>query len=408
MLKNLELTIPQFYDITEPEIQATRLLFDECDKTLIPYGYREIKTSLIRDYKYLAATKVHFSKIFEVHRPRQGSVFLLQSDLAMSMSEYVSRIKFPRVLKLFQMGTLLRDRVDNLPGYRREFQQLLSGVWGSASLYYDAELIYLNYLILKKLNCYGMLRIQLSNFNILNAVCENLAESIRFEGIDGLFSSIYLSDNDKKLIQEYFSINEFDASFLYKFREKIQSNVVQQEIDRLIEVFNRLKLLLQQETVDIRFSINNLAGTGHYSGLHYRIYADDVLIVDGGRIDDMCRRFDDSKNIPAVCMGMGVQMVVEKIAVQPRSFCTILISSADFEKNIQGLLFAQNEIMKLGFVCSIIPLKRKQWGDVFTNEYYCNSIFVLCLTEKIEIRNAINDEQKNIILKIMQNKLTTN
>lgn len=97
----------------------------------------------------------------------------------MSMSRYVADLpgNIP-ALKLVQVGKVYRDRVKNLPGYRREFKQILLGEWGIKSLFADAETIYLTYQILSSIQEAKVVCIEISNANIFNAVLPNLAEKI--------------------------------------------------------------------------------------------------------------------------------------------------------------------------------------------------------------------------------------
>ena len=178
--------IPMFYDILEDEIVLTRMIYEKCLDTFKKSCFEEIMTCSIEEREpYLAATKVHWSKIFEVRRSKERSCYLLQSDLAMSMSRYVAQSQHASVVKLIQLGTLFRDRIDPNPDYRRGFQQILSGIWGIEHYCADVELLFLNYEAL------------------FEQIFVGLTEKIRFEGIQCL-EITDISISDKKILYDLF------------------------------------------------------------------------------------------------------------------------------------------------------------------------------------------------------------
>ena len=241
-MKSLETRIPQFYDVLDTENKQVRKIFDFVLNKAKKNGFLEIETSSveIRD-RYINATGVHFSKIFEVRRPKEGNTFVLQADLAMSMSRFVA--DFPSTiphLKFIQLGKMYRDRIPNEEGYRREFKQILLGEWGTSSLFADAEVINLTYSCLKQVPNSKILYIEISNHNVFNSISEGLARKIRFEGIRNL-EYINLHELDKKLIYKAFekeNLNISDIEIIYK---KIINNSVKIELEKMISIYKFLK-----------------------------------------------------------------------------------------------------------------------------------------------------------------------
>ena len=181
MVKNQESKIPQFYDILDEELDKTNEIFNVVYNLAKVNGFINVETTKFElQERYLSATKVSSTKIFEVVRPKEKSKFSLQSDLAMSMSRFIAdNSDYNNVIKLIQNGIVFRDRVDNIPGYRREFRQILLGTWGGRSQYYDAEIIGISYKALSKFDV-QISKIQLSNHDLYNVIKANAAEEIRF------------------------------------------------------------------------------------------------------------------------------------------------------------------------------------------------------------------------------------
>ena len=397
---NLEYKITQFYDILNDEVEKIRLLNNQLVSVFNNYNYLQLKTSTIRDKDYLKGTMVHFSKMFEVRRVKENSLFYLQSDLAMSMAEYVSRVDFPGFLKLIQLGTLFRDRIDKKPNYRREFQQILSSIWGSSDLYYDAELIYLNYEFLDSLNLFKNIYIEISNINIFNCIDDKLAEKIRFgNGITEL-ENVPLSKQDKDLFVKYYNkniLNLQDIEYMFNY---IQNEQIKEQLGLYLQVYNGLKLFFKKD-FPIVFSIHNLEGSGHYSGLHYRIYCDDVLVADGGRIDELCTRFDKNKTIPAICMGIGVQMLLGGDKGNENR-CVILTTDEFYLKNKDKILKIQDLLLKNDFKSNFIHKKRKNWSKIFKSPIYQDFSYLILDDNLVEIRNLEDERKKELILNLVK------
>ena len=154
----------------------------------------------------------------------------------------------------------------------------------------------------------------------------------------------------------------------------------------------------------VYFSFKNLEGTGHYLGLHYRIYLEiegkKYLIGDGGRIDTLCSKFNSNKNIPAVCMGIGIQVLAQAILDVPKEQIAILID----EKNIRIKWDLIQEIKKSfsEFVVSIIPKRPEKMKKFFKSEFYENYTFILIDENSIEVRSN-NRELKEKILQQLEN-----
>lgn len=399
-MKSRETKIPQFYDVLDDEILKVREIYESLLKKSKENGFLEIETSSIElKDRYINATGVHFSKIFEVRRPKQGNQFALQSDLAMSMSRFVADLPTDAPpLKLIQLGKLYRDRISTQPGYRREFKQILLGQWGTDSLFADAELIYLAYRSLKTVPNSKLLYIEISNQNIFNSISKDMAEKIRFEGISSL-NNCSICEDDKILICEAYAKQVLGFSEIANLLEKICDDKVKFELEKMISVY---QFLIEQYMIQdkIYFSLNNLEGTGHYSGLHYRIYleieGEKYLIGDGGRIDTLCNKFNPNKNIPAVCMGIGVQVVAQVTADIPQEQIAILIEETNIRKRWDFI----EEFKKIfsDYPISIIPKSPKKKRQFFKSEFYENHTFILIDEANIEVRSN-NRELKDKILK---------
>lgn len=406
-MRNYETKIPQFYDILDDEIFKVRTIYRQILSEAKKNGFLEIETSAIElKDRYVKATEVHFSKIFEVKRPKLGSQFALQADLAMSMSRFIADLPtdVPTV-KLIQLGKMYRDRIPNLPGYRREFKQVLLGIWGESSLFADAELIYLTWLGMKSVSKARILYIEISNQDVLNAISKGLAEKVRFGGISELESE-NLEEKEKELICNAFMKDFLTISEIEVVLRKISNEKIKEELEKMSIVY---KFLKEQYKIDdqVYFSLKNLEGTGHYSGLHYRIYLEiegkKYLICDGGRIDTLCGKFNSNKNIPAVCMGIGIQILAQALHDIPKDRIVILIEERNIRIRWEVIQNIRNSFSE--FTVSIIAKKPEKMKKFFKSEFYENCTFVLINENNVEIRSN-NKELKKKILRQLESFVT--
>lgn len=388
-MKSKETRIPQFYDVLDEELVLVRSIYENLLNKALKKGFMEIETSAIElKERYINATGVHFSKIFEVQRSKERNCFALQVDLAMGMSRFVADLPTAVPdLKLIQLGKMYRDRVDDKPGYRREFKQILLGEWGTDSLFSDAELISISYNGLKSIQGSKVLYLEISNQAIFNVIEEGLAEKIRFGGIEKL-EAIAVCVRDKDALTEFYKKGMVTCSEIEQLLKQLSDTKIKNEVEKMIKVCQFLQIEFEIKD-KIYFNISNLEGTGHYSGLHYRIYleiqGETYLIGDGGRIDALCSKFNPSKSIPAVCMGIGIQVLAQVLPQKQEEKIALMIDENNIEEN-WGLIKRIEEVFK-DFSISIIPKEPKKKKKFFKSEFYNQFSFILIYNDHIEVRS---------------------
>ena len=380
MVKNQESKIPQFYDILDEELDKTNEIFNVVYNLAKVNGFINVETTKFElQERYLSATKVSSTKIFEVVRPKEKSKFSLQSDLAMSMSRFIAdNSDYNNVIKLIQNGIVFRDRVDNIPGYRREFRQILLGTWGGRSQYYDAEIIGISYKALSKFDV-QISKIQLSNHDLYNVIKANAAEEIRFsrkKGMDHLKG--YLSNIDIQLIDYLYANNDLSVEKVRDISNALENENARKEILKLIKISELLENYFELSE-NIVFSFGNLDGTNHYSVTNYRIYIkndeqDDILIADGGRIDNMTQKFNKNKNFPGVCMGIGVQILNNHIEYKNKNKNIKVLVDED---NLEAIDLIKKIELHSAFDYSIYPFKINKAKSFLKSKFYETDDFII-------------------------------
>lgn len=238
-MKHIESKIPQFYDILTDELNNVRYIYDCFMKEARKVGFDEIQTTAIElRGRYLSATKVHYSKIFEVHRVKESTRYVLQSDLAISMSRFVADLPVETPLKLIQMGTMFRDRIPKVPTWRREFQQILIGTWGGSSYFYDAEIIALACRALNAIRGTKVCYVKISNYNIYNVMLPGAAEEIRFHGqsLASIMEKAGIDEKDRLLLTALYQSPRTSIAELQQAVNDISHSGLKEELSKVINL----------------------------------------------------------------------------------------------------------------------------------------------------------------------------
>lgn len=401
-----ESKISQVYDIYGDEIACVEHVYEIIAGIAEKRGFFKIQTAPFEEReRYLNATKVHFSKIFEVVRSKQKSVFLLKSDLAMSMSRFVADLPDSNATayKFIQMDDLYRDRIPNLPGYRKNFKQILLGTWGTNSLYADAELISICIEMILQLPSFSDTYLQISNQNLLNALGEDVAATVRFGDIS-VIEPLLENKNDYLIIKELYSKPNILFEELKVLLKEVSDTRVTAEMKKSILLYEMLKDLFHI-SMPIYFSLSNLGGTNHYSGMNYRIYAsaagEEYLLIDGGRIDTLTNSFNNSLNVPGVCMGVGVQVMAQLMQKQNRKKQVyLLFDDSDSDKKLDNLVILQWALeysnLSEKYQFCILPCKKFSIKAFFASEFYKDSVLIFVNNKGVNVRSNDPEDEKII------------
>ncbi|WP_323695884.1 ATP phosphoribosyltransferase regulatory subunit [Staphylococcus pseudintermedius] len=414
-MENLESKVPRFYDIFSSEIDKRNHIHQTFKKIANKYGYQEIKTTKIElKQRYLNGTDVHHSKIFEVHRVKENTKYVLQADLAMSMSRFVSDLATRTPLKLLQTATMYRDRPSNLPGFRREFEQTLIGAWDISSLHVDSEIISITWKGIASLDGIIPDYILLSNHHIFDVLKVGLAKNIRFseKGIE-ILDDIPMENNDRLLLKKLFSIDRITISELKKIMKNFYNKNIQSEIQKIIDINFGINKF--SSGAPVYFSLKNLSGTGHYTGLNYKIFIKKNLcdesfdVVDGGRINDLCYRINKN-NIPAICMGIGTTVLSQLISIEDNKIkiAVLLDTHVEIHMIVKEVNKLKSKIENLEV--SIIPLNNKKWRNIFKSKFYDDYNYILIHGNNVKLRvknqivkNHLIDFEKDLIKNVLDN-----
>lgn len=389
-------SLKKIYGIVPQEMCLLNELYSGYKQVLDAEGYQEIKSPLVYSRKnYLKAIKIHPNNIMYAVDYRGDSKFVIQSDCIMGICEIVSNLNEKHLLKLYQFGEMIRNNVKASSDYmRKDFFQLVSGVWGSKSWYYDAELIISNLQSLRKNKQVKPRYIMLANLKVFDCIETGLSEKIRFNGIQFIDNRSLDFEVLKENFKNYISYEKY-----VEIIEKIADPTIRDEMYKLIKVTEYLKML--GCNMPIVYSLKNFHGTGYYTDVTYHIYGEingekNILLADGGRIDQMMNVLSNGKDIPACCMGIGAVNLLQYFKPEKISERIIILSD---EQNVSiALKMKECLISNLKNIpVSVLCLERRKWQMIFKDFHYMNDIFLLLNDNSVyEIRNVTEEKAKEI------------
>jgi histidyl-tRNA synthetase len=388
-VRSIESRISGFYDVLDDELRARNVVHHAFVDVGARYGFREIRTTSVdlRE-RYLRATDVASSKIFEVRRPKEGSVYALQSDLGMSMSRFVADLGGAAPLKFVQVAGMFRDRPAKTHHFRREFEQALVGVWGIPDASADAEVIAATVTALASIPEVRLAHVLVSNHGFFECLAPGLASAVRFDdrGIDVL-ADCDLEPADRHVLSELFALNDVSIPAFREYAARFSDRRLRRESEIVEQLISALQL--RSMTIPVRFSLSNLSGTGHYSGLTFSVYvligANNALlgVSDGGRIDALCTRLTGAR-IPATCLGTGVTVLAQLLDIgADRRPAVVLFEDADGSP----VPIAIADCLRDADVdVSLLGLPHSRWRTVLRSPFYHGSTFILHDARGTEVR----------------------
>ena len=243
--------------------------------------------------------------------------------------------------------------------------------------------------------------------NIFDSIQKGLSKKIRDNGIIEIESILNLDKNDKMVIKELFKDDRISYQNLEKNLKKIHNNNIIIEINKMTEIRKNIINFFEIEEENIFFSLHNVQGIGHYSGLHYRIYCKfkdqdkeiEHLIVDGGRIDNLSNKFNPQRNIPGTCLGIGVSILSQFFKKKRNNKkIALLINQDKIEQNYKKIQKIKEKFSE--YAISLIPDGIKNKKKLLKSQFYYDYNFILFHENEIEVRSNDLKLKNEIIIKM--------
>jgi histidyl-tRNA synthetase len=304
----------------EEKIQVNRII-KIITEVFEKYGFNPLQTTTLEKYEILASKYSGGDEILkETFKLKdQGKRDLgLRYDLTVPLARYIAmnpNLKMP--FKRYEVGQVFRDGPTKTARYR-EFTQLDVDTVGSNNMLADTEMLAIASEVFSRLNLKFIIRI--NNRKILDSILESFdipkdkRETIMLS-IDKL-DKIEISGVKKELQEKGFKnldklLNLIFTNDLKDIKKKIKN---QEGIKELNEVLKYAKSL---NVKNLQVDISLARGLSYYTGTIFEVYLknSDIKssIAAGGRYDKMIGNFIGGKEIPAVGISFGINVIKEAI-----------------------------------------------------------------------------------------------
>ncbi|MEK6841207.1 MAG: histidine--tRNA ligase, partial [Nanoarchaeota archaeon] len=285
------------------------------------YGFNPLQTTILEKYETLAAKYAGGSEILkETFKLKdQGKRNLgLRYDLTVPLARYIAmnpNLKMP--FKRYELGQIFRDGPIKTGRYR-EFTQLDADTVGSNSMLADAEILAITSEAFSRLNLKFIIRV--NNRKILDAILESFKIPLEKRetmilSIDKL-DKIEVSGVKKELREKGFKnidnlLNLIFTNDLNDVKKKIKDDSGIKEINELLKYSKLLNVK------NLQVDISLARGLAYYTGTIFEVYLKNSeiksSIAAGGRYDKMIGNFIGNKEIPAVGISFGINVIKDAV-----------------------------------------------------------------------------------------------
>ncbi len=304
----------------EEKIQVNRII-KIITEVFEKYGFNPLQTTILEKYETLAAKYTGGKEILkETFKLKdQGKRDLgLRYDLTVPLARYIAmnpNLKMP--FKRYEIGQVFRDGPTKLARYR-EFTQCDADTIGSKNMLADAEMLAIASEIFSRLNLKFIIRV--NNRKVLDAILESFKipqdkrESIILS-IDKL-DKIEISGVKKELKEKGFKNVDNLLNLIFTNDLKDIKKVIKNKegIEELNQVIKYSKLL---NVKNLELDISLARGLAYYTGTIFEVYLKNSeiksSIAAGGRYDKMIGSFLDNKDIPAVGISFGINVIKDVV-----------------------------------------------------------------------------------------------
>lgn len=304
----------------EEKIQVNRII-KIITEVFEKYGFNPLQTTILEKYETLAAKYAGGSEILkETFKLKdQGKRNLgLRYDLTVPLARYIAmnpNLKMP--FKRYELGQIFRDGPIKTGRYR-EFTQLDVDTVGSKSMLADAEMLAITSEAFSRLNLKFIIRV--NNRKILDAILESFKippekRETMILSIDKL-DKIEVSGVKKELQEKGFKnidnlLNLIFTNDLNDIKKVIKN---QEGINELNELLKYAKLL---NIKNLQVDASLARGLAYYTGTIFEVYLKNSeiksSIAAGGRYDKMIGNFIGNKEIPAVGISFGINVIKDAV-----------------------------------------------------------------------------------------------
>ncbi len=293
------------------------------------YGFEPVETPAIELWETLSGKYGDEEKLIYKFKDRGEREVGLRYDLTVPLSRLyaTNREKILKPFKRYQIQPVWRaDKPQK--GRFREFYQCDVDIIGTASLYADAELLKIIYVVLKKLG-FENFKIRINSRKIFPAIMEMLEEDenkiyqfaravdkldkVGIEGVKNELEKYGFSSKKAKILDDFEKVLNKKNDEIIKFFKNFFSGFEKgtQFVNEIEEFYHSI---LDFEIPDLFIKIDPLLARGlnYYTGPIFETIVEKPKIgsiTGGGRYDNLIGFFS-GENVPATGTSLGLERII--------------------------------------------------------------------------------------------------
>ncbi len=315
-------------DFFPEDFQARSKIFDSLRSTVKKFGFKEISSPAFETLSLLSKKEGEEirDQIFTLEK-RSNEEFGLRFDLTVPITRmFIEQQKSStKPVKWFAIDRMWRYEQPQ-KGRLREFYQLSVELFGSDSIYADAEILSL------AIDCLANFGLTEKDFYIkLNS--RKLLQSMLLEIINQsqLEDAIRIIDKKAKIseadfLKELEKINVKNPKAIVELLNTEISDLSPRSEDgkNALNDIKKLMSLLGEKKKYIKFDLSVARGLAYYTGIVFEAFDKDGkfrAILGGGRYDNLVELFDGQKT-PATGFGLGystLSLLLKEKGLMPKS-----------------------------------------------------------------------------------------
>ncbi|WP_425446407.1 ATP phosphoribosyltransferase regulatory subunit [Dethiothermospora halolimnae] len=401
--KNLKNT----WDIYNYEVKEN--IYEGIKDVFKKYGYRQISTSIMEQYKLFLNNKGTFGN-HELYKfiDSRGEVLVLRPDMTIPITNIVANknqdideMKLFYISKIFRMGGKVNKT-------QKEFLQGGIEYFGNNTTLADAEVISIAIKTLKRF-CDNF-TIDIGHTEFYRGVFENikinteaknklrrLIQDKNQDEIQILLQKIDILDNHKEIISKLPKLYGNFGGLINEIRTIPLNSRMEKALKELEEINDIITELGYEDYIS--FDLGLINDLHYYTGTIFNGYMDNYgsIILNGGRYDKLAENY--GKDIPATGFGVNIDKLINGLGGE--DMLRANGSNIDYEviypkNNRKRALLLAEKLRDVGYITVVKDKDNSLKNYIEIAERERKSNLILLDNERLKIIDVVKNTSNNI------------
>ncbi len=407
-------------DIYPEEMALLQQAFSKIREIMRVYNFKEVEPTKVEMFETLAAKSgEEIEREIYAFEDKAGRRLGLRFDLTVGMARMVASSAYAKPIRWFCIADMFRYEAPQKGRYRA-FWQWDAEIFGSKSIYADAECIALGCDIL---SAFGIdFEVRVSSRKLVEAIMREigvptnkLLDAFRcVDKLQKLSKDRLLEEFERRGIDKKMAASILDAlnyrgdfkSVMEEVRNKFNSKEVKNALDELVELEKALRSFGIDDKCVLDLSI--VRGLDYYTGIVFEAYTTNKkalgsALFGGGRYDGLVGTY--GQEMPAVGLAGGMERLMEVLKAENKlpevkeevDYFVAYINERFIDRAAEVLA----RLRKKGFVCEMDIMNRNLSAQLrYASKINAKKVVIVGEKEikegKVTVRDMKSGEEKMI------------